>query len=88
MYTLDLLRYKIIGIELRSGHFIDYLKFTLEDINSDIIELSPGLGGSGGSFHMISYESIIGFQEVTRIFGTTTNHRSIRSIAFEYKTLI
>ena len=83
MYTLDLLKYKIIGIDLRCGHFLDYLKFTLKDINSTTFAESPDLGGSGGSLFIISYKSIT---EVTRIFGTTTNQRNIRAIAFEYKT--
>ena len=88
LHTINLLNNKIIGIQLRSGHFLDSIKFTLKDEITNNIYYSPMLGGSGGQSFEINSNSIIGFQEITRIFGTTTNGNNIRSIVFEHTTSV
>ena len=85
-YTLNLLKYKIVEIYLNSGHFLDSIQFKLKDKNSSDISYSPTLGRKGGRFYKINSKSIFGFKKVTRIFGTTTNLKNIRSIAFEHTT--
>ena len=44
------------------------------------------LGGPNGDYFEINSKTISGFQEITRIMGTTTNLKNIRSIAFEHTT--
>jgi hypothetical protein len=88
MYRLELENKRIIGIQIRSGSFLDSLKFILEDVKMNLISSTPSLGGEGGYLHILDSKLSTGFKEITRFIGTTTNQNYIRSIRFEYSSSI